>query len=85
MFLRFLKWKMTENGRWKMHTAWATAKCGVQVVSFFRSAHLHEHKDQMPAAAGIIKLSRENYRPLETTYAAMPERTFIMTIRPGKS
>jgi len=24
--------KWMENGRWKMHTAWATAKCGVQLI-----------------------------------------------------
>jgi len=74
-----------ENMRWKMHIVWPPPGVVFKWYPFFRSAHLHEHKDQMPAAAGIIKLSRENYRPLETTYAAMPERTFIMTIRPGKS
>src|SRR6516162_11702350 len=83
-FLRFLKWK---NG-WKMEDGkphGPPARCGVQVVSFFRSAHLHEHKDHVSAlriacctytfygwlqvftvlaAAGIIKLSRGNYRSL---------------------
>jgi hypothetical protein len=33
--LRFLKWKM--DGKWEMENAhrMATARCGVQVVSFF--------------------------------------------------
>jgi hypothetical protein len=74
-----------------MHTAWATAKCGVQVVSFFRSAHLHEHKDQMPALR--IAFCTHTFdgwlqvllRSLRLESSNCPERIIVRYQGPGHS